>query len=219
MSEDLWLNKRMIKDLSKASWHVCLLAREVARILVLVVALQPSLAFAQTPPTLEARNSETSTDKKNTDNKNKDKKNTKPPAPSLPPPIPCPTKNPLRPTIPPQSPLPHTVLLTWKASADSARIAGYCLYRRENPKIPATISDCLDCQLVSEVSLATNGCVDDRVENDKTYYYVVVAAVSATMLSRTSNEATAKIPRESSTSPAPSSYPLCRPTESVKTEH
>jgi len=201
---DLKLKRKMATNLSKANWHLSL----VTRTLAFVLTLQATLIFAQGPLTLGAKKVESS----------KDKKNTKPAVFTPPLPIPCPSRNPLKPATPPQSLLPHTVLLTWKGVADNARIAGYCLYRSENPKIPPVLSECLDCQLVSELSLTTTGCVDDRVENDKTYYYVVVSAASATVLSRASNQATAKIPKESNASPVTSSYPLCRETQSVKTE-
>jgi hypothetical protein len=197
--------RKMVKDRSKTNWHLTW----VTPLLIFVLSRQTSLAFAQAPLTLEANNG----------NVSKQKKSAKLAIFTPPSPVPCPTTNPLRPIIPSQ-PFPHhTVLLTWKAVADSARIAGYCLYRSENPKIPPTISDCLDCQLVTDRSLTTTGCVDDRVENDKTYYYVVVSAASAILVSRASNEATAKVPKEGNAPPTTSSYPLCRPPESVKTDH
>jgi hypothetical protein len=193
----------MFKNLSKANCHVGM----VTRILILVFTLQTStlqtsIAFAQAPPNLKANNTDSGPSHPGA----------KPPVSSTLPPIKCPTKNLRKPIISPQSVGHHTVILTWTPPVGRAKIAGYCLYRSENQKIPSTIYACTDCQVVSELSIAGDGCVDDRVEDDKTYYYVVTAAASEMLISPTSNRATASIPKETAKPAAPvaSSYPLCR---------
>ena len=138
------------------------------------------------------------------------KENGKPstPAPVV---IDCPTRGLSAPQVPAKSGR-HTVLLTWKANAPYAHAAGYCLYRRrDNKGIPSRIADCGDCQLVSDKSIPGTRCVDDRVEDNATYFYVVTAATAGGSISPGSNEARAEIhindiPKASS---APQ-YPLCR---------
>jgi len=127
----------------------------------------------------------------------------------------CPTFKLTAPTIPATSKGHHSVTLSWKASptnVDQAKNAvGYCVFRRETANIQKKIFQCLNCQLVTEVAIAGTGCVDDRVEDNKTYYYVVTYYVkpqgaSNGAISDVSNEAPADT---SKPGPAAPPYPSC----------
>lgn len=106
----------------------------------------------------------------------------------------------------------HRVTLSWKPSApansrhDAA--VGYCIYRSVKRKDPSP-------ELVNSVPFAGTTCLDDWVENNGTYYYVVKAINAKGRTSVNSNEVIAAIPGANQTS-APSSgvlAPLCRGPE------
>lgn len=137
----------------------------------------------------------------------------------------CPTFERKSATIPEASKGHHSVTLTWKPSptkVDQAKNAvGYCVYRHETPdisppKINKRISDCLDCQLVTEVAIAGTGCVDYRVKDNTKYSYVVtyyvkpqratVGAATVGAISDVSNEA---LVDTSKPGPAAPPYPPC----------
>lgn len=72
---------------------------------------------------------------------------------------------------------------------------------------------------MNPVPVAGTGCVDDSVQDGVTYYYVVTAANDSSRISEASNEAPAEIPLTETAKPSSvSTYPLCRPKESGKTE-
>ncbi|MFZ3342544.1 MAG: hypothetical protein WA609_07500 [Terriglobales bacterium] len=136
----------------------------------------------------------------------------------------CPTGFLFTPLKPPQPSGHHTVTLKWKANEPTIdpvkNVVGYCLYRRKaQGLLPNEILKCKGCQLVSPMPIAGTGCVDDRVEDDSTYYYVVTAVNVRGAMSLSSNEAAAKIGAEESTKPAvASSYPFCRAKENEKSQ-
>jgi len=199
--------RKMIGQLSRAKSSAVL----VAQVCVFAVSLQIDFAVAQAPPALEANRSVANNSMANDGTGSDQKKPTKPAVSSTPQPIKCPIIGLSTPVIPRQSTGHHTVILTWKPSPDTAKTVGYCVYRRKKPSIPSKVSQCTDCQVVSEVSIAGTGCIDDRVEDNSTYYYVVTAANQAGVISSASNEATAAIPLKENPNPPPaSSYPVCK---------
>jgi hypothetical protein len=183
----------------------------VAQVFVFAIALQIGFAVAQAPPVLEANRGLANNTMANDGMADGEKKPTKPAVSSTPQPIKCPVTGLSTPVIPPQSTGHHTVILTWKPSPDTAKTVGYCVYRRKKTSIPSKVSLCTDCQVVSEVSISGTGCIDDRVEDNSTYHYVVTAANQAGVISSASNEATAEIPlKENPNPPSASSYPVCK---------
>jgi hypothetical protein len=133
-----------------------------------------------------------------------------PPAPPA-----CPTFKLTAPTIPATSKGNHSVTLSWQASATKVEAAnnavGYCVFRRKMPGISKKISDCIDCQLVTENAIAGTGCIDNRVEDNKKYYYVVTYYVKPQgagngAISDVSNEALADTAKPEPTAPP---YPPC----------
>jgi len=70
--------------------------------------------------------------------------------------------------------------------------------------------------LVNNIPFPGTSCVDDLVVNDKTYYYVVRAISGQGVTSIVSNEAPAKIPKQSNPSASAALAPLCRVPASLK---
>jgi hypothetical protein len=129
------------------------------------------------------------------------------------------------PTCPPGGILPlrpgspgtgdHTVTLWWNASVSpphsESGAVGYCLYRSRKQSAARKNPTCATCERVNAVPVASLSCVDNVVEDGVTYYYVVIAINSASMISSSSNEVKVPIRRsreEKSTSG--NSPPLCR---------
>ena len=114
----------------------------------------------------------------------------------------------------------HKVALTWKASAPSMQAisnpVGYCLYRSKKKGLPKMALAnpnvrCGGCEQVNQVPVVGVGCIDDLVEDNTTYYYVVTAISAAGSISSASAEAVSIIPLHKSSSTAfPSAYPSCR---------
>lgn len=113
----------------------------------------------------------------------------------------------------------HKVTLTWKASAPSVHATGnpvgYCLYRSTTKglaKMAMAITNarCGGCEQVNRIPIPGTGCVDDLVEDDTTYYYMITAISPAGLTSASSDEAIVQVPHRKSTDPAPSAYPSCR---------
>jgi hypothetical protein len=111
----------------------------------------------------------------------------------------------------------HTVILSWTASAPSAKTpspaVGYCLYRSNIDQDSLQKQPtCLRCQQVNTVPVAGTSCVDDLVANQSNYYYVVTAINAQGVPSLPSNEVSASIaddkPAGSAASGSPP--PLCR---------
>jgi len=116
----------------------------------------------------------------------------------------------------------HKVILKWNASdsADSRRKAvGYCLYRSKKENVAKQAlsnpnTRCGDCEQINSVAIPGTSCVDDLVEDNATYYYVVTAINALGNTSSSSQEALARIPpnKRSATSVSGGSYPFCRGT-------
>lgn len=126
----------------------------------------------------------------------------------------CPTFGPSAATPPPQTQGSRKVILSWKASVADARhdaALAYCIYRgvRHKDRSP---------ELINSMAVPGTRCTDDRVENDKKYYYVVRAISAKGVISTISNEAPAAIPAGNPVNPSASgaSAPLCRDPASWK---
>jgi hypothetical protein len=103
----------------------------------------------------------------------------------------------------------HTVTLSWNANPPSTKpsmqAVGYCLYRSKTQFAASKNPLCSDCEQINAVAFPGTTCLDDRVEDGTTYFYIVTAANSKGDISKSSNEATAQV---KSTEPAnPASVP------------
>jgi len=124
----------------------------------------------------------------------------------------CPTMGLARVQPPPLAKSGHRVTLSWKPSAPASSrhdaAVGYCIYRSVKRKDPSP-------ELVNAIPFAGTTCMDDWVENEAKYYYVVKAINAKGRTSINSNEVIAAIPAGNQV-PAPSSgvpAPLCRGPE------
>ena len=112
----------------------------------------------------------------------------------------------------------HRVVLTWNASAPSARVdnnaAGYCLYRSQQKDVARNNATCSNCEQINSVPVAGTGCVDDLVQDGILYYYVATALTADGRRSSSSNEIPVPIPAgpQTARSNSASPYPLCRGT-------
>lgn len=109
----------------------------------------------------------------------------------------------------------HKVLLSWNASAPSTKpennAVGYCLYRSKKKHVAAKNPLCRACEQVNVLPLPSASCVDDLVQDDVTYYYVVTAIDQHGSLSSASSEIAASIPSRNKVGRSFSgSSPLCR---------
>lgn len=140
------------------------------------------------------------------------------------PPTVCPIKDHSKePPIPDSMHGHHSVTLTWKPSAQPGNSAKmyYCLYRRKAEKKAAPkrfasdILNCGDCQLVTQVPIESSGCIDERVWDDASYDYAVIAITNNAKdvkRSPTSEPAHADISSQAEPMHAPAvSYPACWP--------
>ncbi len=107
----------------------------------------------------------------------------------------------------------HRVILSWRASAPAdpkhAPAVGYCIYRGVKQKDPSPI-------LLNNIPFPGTSCADDSVINDTKYYYVVRAISAKGVTSIVSNEAAAKIPKQSPAPASAASAPLCREPTALK---
>jgi hypothetical protein len=142
-----------------------------------------------------------------------------------PPPPPSPSSNsslvcPMLGSAMVQEPLPatagHRVILSWKASAPPnakhGAAVGYCIYRGEGRRDPFP-------KLVNATPFPGTRCVDDWVENNGKYAYVVRAISVRRVESDPSNVISVVIPSSKPGNPSASaiSAPLCRqPTAASK---
>jgi hypothetical protein len=110
----------------------------------------------------------------------------------------------------------HRVTLTWDASSLSktgGKAVGYCLYRSKAEHAAKKNPNCKRCESVNQVPVTSLSCVDDVVQDNTTYYYVVTGISSASRISSSSNEISAPIPAGDQIRPASSvssPAPLCR---------
>jgi hypothetical protein len=92
----------------------------------------------------------------------------------------------------------HKVVLSWNASSDSADAksiaVGYCLYRSNKQYAAKQNPTCSDCEQINRIPVTSTNCVDDLVEDNVTYYYVVTAINARGKISSASNEVPAPIP-------------------------
>lgn len=115
----------------------------------------------------------------------------------------------------------HRVTLSWNASTASAQqtgnVVGYCLYRSKKQHVAKKNPTCTSCERINTVPVTSLSCIDDLVENNATYFYVVTAISPANRISSPSNEIAASIPSGRQASSAPStSAPFCRVPASGK---
>ncbi len=93
----------------------------------------------------------------------------------------------------------HKVVLSWKASLASAdpdkNPVGYCIYRSHKRDVLRRDPTCGECELVSLKPVRSTDCVDELVQDDVTYYYVVTAISRHKNLSGPSNQIRAVIPK------------------------
>jgi len=132
----------------------------------------------------------------------------------------CPTEGSLLEHLPQHQMGHHKVTLAWNASAPSStpdgKAVGYCVYRRKvdkGAKKRSTHAPTFsERERITLLPIAGTRCVDDDVEADATYYYVVTAVNAKGRPSSPSNEARAHIPNDKSASKALADVPLCRST-------
>lgn len=112
----------------------------------------------------------------------------------------------------------HKVRLSWIASPSAARpgrdVFGYCLYRSKKRGAAKHDPLCTTCERINSVPVKSISCIDDLVEDNTKYYYVVTAINKHRNISRSSEEAAAPIPTADRVGPAPASSvpppPSCR---------
>jgi len=114
----------------------------------------------------------------------------------------------------------HQVVLTWNASPSSIgpsdQAIGYCIYRTRNADITSKdLGHCENCTRLNRRPIFGIGCVDNRVEDGTTYYYVAAAISARARVNRFSNKTTAKIPANSQPRSSNTLYPLCEPDDSA----
>ena len=113
----------------------------------------------------------------------------------------------------------HKVILSWNASPGSpdaeTNAVGYCLYRSKKHKAAKQNPLCVECERINSVPVPDTACVDDIVEDDAHYYYVVAAISTKGRISSASNEAEAKISgkKGSSSDLHSHSLPSCRASD------
>ena len=108
----------------------------------------------------------------------------------------------------------HKVVLSWNASSpssDSESIAvGYCLYRSKKQYAAKQNPICSDCEQINRTPVTRTDCVDDLVEDNVKYYYVVTGINARGEISPSSNEVTAPIPPQGQTHLVTKPYHSCR---------
>jgi hypothetical protein len=114
----------------------------------------------------------------------------------------------------------HTVTLSWNASAASSipehQVVGYCVYRRKvdttekKGKKAKQNPDLTQGERITPIAIPATSCVDDQVQNEALYSYVVTAVNAKGRPSSPSNEAVAPIPYGPPTRSVVASAPLCR---------
>lgn len=113
----------------------------------------------------------------------------------------------------------HQVILTWNPSSSSLgpsdQAVGYCIYRSRSADITAKdLGQCMNCTRLNRRPIIGTGCVDNRVEDGATYYYVAGATRVGAKVNLFSNKTTAAVPAHPQTKGSVGSYPLCQPDDS-----
>lgn len=109
----------------------------------------------------------------------------------------------------------HRVVLSWNASAASVKqensAVGYCLYRSQKKRVARRNPLCRECEQINPLPVTSTRCVDDLVQDDATYYYVVAAISQRGSISSASEEIIAVIPSARKPGHAvDNTIPLCR---------
>ena len=108
----------------------------------------------------------------------------------------------------------HKVLLSWNASSRSAQpkssVVGYCLYRSKKQYAAKQNPTCSDCEQINRTPVIRTSCVDDLVQDNAKYYYVVTAINARGKISSSSNEVPALIPAGKQTNLVTSPHRSCR---------
>jgi hypothetical protein len=118
----------------------------------------------------------------------------------------------------------HKVTLSWKASAPSSspgsNAVGYCVYRRKENKSGKN-GDAPNPlfgrrERINLLPVPGTTCVDNEVDDDAVYSYVVTAVNANGIPSSPSNEVSAAIPAEEPKSTATVTAPSCRTASDVR---
>jgi hypothetical protein len=109
----------------------------------------------------------------------------------------------------------HKVTLSWDVSAPSSTsqgiTVGYCVYRRKEVAGKTLQNPTLaDHERLSAQPITGASCVDDQVDSDTKYFYVVTAVNAQGSTSSPTKEIQALVPDEKPASAAPASAPPCR---------
>ena len=114
----------------------------------------------------------------------------------------------------------HRVILSWNPSVEPSGqpsiVDGYCLYRSTKENEAKTKATCEACERVTERLISSTSCTDNVVQDDATYFYVVIA-IRNNRMSPSSNEVPVTIPPKTkppvaSTDPLPPScHTMSRP--------
>jgi hypothetical protein len=107
------------------------------------------------------------------------------------------------------------VILSWNASAPAQKpenaVVGYCLYRSKLQNAAQLLPTCSQCEQINRVPVTSTSCVDDKVEDKATYFYVVTGVNSQGSASTASNEASAQIVKPKQPAAVDTSkLPACR---------
>jgi|HubBroStandDraft_6_1064221.scaffolds.fasta_scaffold02025_9 hypothetical protein len=115
----------------------------------------------------------------------------------------------------------HKVILTWKASPASKGYTlpvGYCVYRSTAQDAVKKNPTCKQCQGINPAPVVGTTCIDDLVQDQATYYYVVTAVDSNGIPSLPSNQASALIAADQIAPGSPvSTAPVCRGSSPTST--
>lgn len=118
----------------------------------------------------------------------------------------------------------HKVTLSWNPSARSSNpasvAAGYCVYRRKESKAGKDVATqnptFAGRERINSVPVLGTTCVDDEVDDDTIYSYVVTAVNANGIPSSPSNEVTVYIPAEKPKSSTGVVAPSCRGGSNVR---
>jgi hypothetical protein len=115
----------------------------------------------------------------------------------------------------------HSVTLSWDASAPPSRsetpTVGYCVYRRKEANAGTQPNTTLASrERITLTPVTVTSCVDDQVDGDGQYYYVITAINAKGETSPPTKEAPAAIPDKAPARADSLSAPLCRGASATK---